>query len=1119
MSNAERESTIEPNLVITELRAPEKFITGSLLDDERLLVVKDRELLIFTFPVATDVPILKFVTQARVLAVWTCQDLVSSSKYTLFLYSSGVIEARNSQLEILDTVRVGGFGHITQKPLVVTDTEFNRFFITWDRLSISRVDYHIGPSKFKLLVSKNRLKEAFKCQYPIVSLCACRNTSEDLQEVYNMCVISQSRNSDNPCLEVWEELDMIRSKWQPIIKSKCLTLQNKYSAEVSLVARSNFGFICVIDGQSIVCNTQKYYQTQRPQLDILEIGPESYSDFKCLEYRVLFSSKQLLGAESDILGCTSSGHFFRLNFNPSSNQIDMVKYLPLNFSHIRKGNSDLIESFMLLKDCTYLISTSSQEILLLNLDGSSLINKFTITCQKSAVLHSSISGGGGNFSRLLISGGSLGNRGFLDSTHLGFEESLRLEAVAETIAQNVFDFWLTEHGIYWVDVKGSLFDEKGLLEAENNPLCVNYKGEVILRSKEIFMIEPIRGSTNEEFMSIDEQGMITWSSTNLRAKIPDFANVATVKYHISSAKLPNNTILSVVAWNARSIWFFDADSISIHLQGLTQISSCLVKVSQSCTTVIFADVMGNVHVYNIGGTLRSQLKVDGHRISLHDFPFSEKFFATCLDSIFLVGINNNELDAAEITMPIRMKHMKVVSASKIFLLGNDSALYEADITKFVHARQQLIKKSLESHLYIITKHLTLQKSRRFVITSALANNFDKAREKTIYDSELQVYDVALGQLVNRYSITSLFPQAIISDLIGVPFKKDVMWNKYLDTETSFAKQLIFAKCFLVSLNFEFAEDELEENVLLFTLDEVTGEIELQLKTRLNFNVTSLLNYSNRIIFALGDSVQAFQLGYSAKEGSFSLKQISKALNLDGYISGCFPFPPLDSLLATSGQKKRQKLNDLREIIGVHNIFKGIQQIEIRGEVSAHASTEVLSSNLKEISLKHLPISECEELAKPFIETRFLSCAQFGFDEDGGNVTATYSAAMNDEGRLSVIYEFSNSLEPLSIARFEISHQITSIGLVKISPKGEFSNKAYGKDACSRTDFKPMFLLNATDGSCYLVSAITSAKTLKRFEDAAIRSDNDSVSLVDSDAFQLFDANHKLAGDVRYCLFG
>ncbi|SCU91385.1 LAME_0E12310g1_1 [Lachancea meyersii CBS 8951] len=1120
MDNDDVETGLEPNLTISELRAPVRFVTAFLISDERLVVVKNREISVFSYLDGGKTPLCSLVTSETVLEACVCPDLTSKTKYALIFYQSGLVEVRDEKLAIMDSTRHTKTLDFSEKPLIAVDTRFNRFFICWDRFSVAQVDYKVGPLSFQLPAAGLARKVAFRSPHPIVSLAASWN-SIDMEEIYNICVLCQPENGNVPGIAIWEEMDLIRNKWKPVLKNVDLGSfsQDAFCDAISLVARDNFGFICLMPKTTIFYDAQKAYFSQKPRWDSFEANWRSILEIKNPDSRFFPALQQSMEQEPIIFGCTSDGEFLDMKL---TQPIRTLTYSLQSTLNLGQGNLDTVDKCIHLQGSKFLISTTTMGLVVLDMTGKILS---TIPCSNEAVLHSSISGDRGNFMRLLVSGGSSGNSGFLECTFLGCESSPHLKPLTGTIKNPVVDFWLTKHGFYWSDSNGMLHNKDGQLEDKRDVLFVNADGIATFREHGLVLVEPVVFSKPEELVLIKSNGTITWSPNGASLNIPGFANSASASPYVSSAQVRNKVKLTVVCWNSTSVWYFNTDSRLVHLQGLSEACDCLVKVSDIATLVIFIDVFGTVQIYGEDGTLSLQFKISGHNFYLQDLPNSNRFLICCMDCVFLVNIEPSEIAPCEVILPLRLKRMKITSCAQMIALGADSVLYQGDISELLTTSSSIIKRVSRSKSHVFTKHLTLQISRRFVITSALAETYDTRQEKSVYSSELQVYDVVAGKMVQRYRISPMFPQALISDLTAVPYHKAVLWNKYMDTKTTFAKQLVFAKCFLVSLSLEFAEDDLQENLLLFILDDETGEIELQLKTRVDFSITSLLNHSNRIIFAAGESIQALQLEYSAKEGHFSLELISAPLDLDGFAGSCFPFSKAETkpvFHEMQRQNKRQKSNEEPEVLGVHSLVKGIQELEVNAEVVGRLKAGVLSSELEKVTIKHRLVSEYSEASSCISDLRFSSAVKVGFEESEVNTTASCLAAANEKGHVSVMYRTPCSGDKTYVgAQFTGLCAVTGLELVNIKPRSRsgdrLSNVGYKAYAKLRDKFMPLVLVNTSDGGCYLVSTITSKETLNQFIERSV--ENLVAEHLNCEETHVFGANHELANEAKGCIFG
>ena len=1090
MSSGLLEPVLEPNLVLSELRAPEVFVSAFLISKESLLVVKSNKLELYGFPNPGPAPLRTTHTSGYVTGAVACPHSTSQTSFTLLVHASGLIEARNEQLDVVDSLVVNATNGDAKSPILWVDERYSRFFITWDRLTILRVEYQIRAAHYKFVGSGSQPRLAITLKNQIVSLCACWNTRQEYEEVYNICILSKANSTY--FLEIWEELDHFRNKWRLLFMFDRLDIPE--TDDVTLIANSAVGFLCLTPSKGLLINNKHLYSDQKLRSELLTDITGPYPELKNKNCQVFSAVRPLPGEALVLYGCTNYGDFFKLSVSPrtenehiESSQVSAV-YRILSQ---RIGEADNIERFFQLTGPLYLLVSTTRGILIMDLEMERLESE--ISMRGSSTLCSSISDDSGNIPLLTMSGGSSGNQGFLERVQVGFEGNLFSDSLEQIVPANVRDFWVTKKGIFSLDADGNLYNRGELILVTGDLLYVTSDGIPETKSDDIILVTPVLGTINDGIMTLWNNGAVTWTSSERVAKIKDFENAATVKYNVSSCILHDGTTLSVVAWNAHSVWLSASSSELIELTGISRVSGCLVKNCGSFSVVAFADVSGMVHIYNLDGTVKSSFKTCNHSSTLTEIPCSSKFLVSCMEAVFLVTVNNQSVDVAQVTSLPCAKLLKSFSPSSLYLLSNGGKLYRIDLKALIAAELKMIKSTISSDTHLFTKHLTLQSSHRYTITSALACVYDESRARNIYRSELHVYDVIKGALVTKVEIFKNHPQALIADIIAVPFKKVVLNGKYVDTETTFAKQLVFGKCFLVALNFEFAEDDLDDNVLLFSLDELTGEVELQATFMAKFAINSLLNYSNRIVFAAGEYMQALQLSYSVKENTFSIKQVSEPLKLDGFVKRCFvlPSPPPSPTQARETKKRKTGEVSYKEVIGVYNLTRGIQLLEISVDVGVQTGAGVVSAKLRQLRLRHLRISEYDEFIKLLQNPGFLTSICFQLDtatdrkyhNEGSDARSL--ASLDHRGLISIAYELGNPSQGFGGAQFDLPFQVTGIQTAHVpqqSPGNPLVNHRYTQ---LREQCKPLFLINDADGGCHLVSTITSASILAQFiENAA-----------------------------------
>ena len=160
-------------------------------------------------------------------------------------------------------------------------------------------------------------------------------------------------------------------------------------------------------------------------------------------------------------------------------------------------------------------------------------------------------------------------------------------------------------------------------------------------------------------------------------------------------------------------------------------------------------------------------------------------------------------------------------------------------------------------------------------------------DRTLNTTYLKLFNIHEKRFCHSINLTKLYPQSLVSDITTLPYlppphddaKFEASHKEYLP----YAERVILDQCFVVSLNYEMAENETDNNLLLYLLDDDTGQLIYQTGINTGSSITCIQNYLKNNFLVGGDTLEIYKINYSVKWNSFIIKSISNRLELSGLI--------------------------------------------------------------------------------------------------------------------------------------------------------------------------------------------------------------------------------------------
>ena len=101
-------------------------------------------------------------------------------------------------------------------------------------------------------------------------------------------------------------------------------------------------------------------------------------------------------------------------------------------------------------------------------------------------------------------------------------------------------------------------------------------------------------------------------------------------------------------------------------------------------------------------------------------------------------------------------------------------------------------------------------------------------DSTLNITYLKLFNIHEKRFVQSINITKLYPQSLVSDVKTVPYlgpsRNDLEFRTSCKENSQYPEMIILYQYFIISLNYEMAENETDYNLMLYILDADVGEI-------------------------------------------------------------------------------------------------------------------------------------------------------------------------------------------------------------------------------------------------------------------------------------------------------
>lgn len=442
-------------------------------------------------------------------------------------------------------------------------------------------------------------------------------------------------------------------------------------------------------------------------------------------------------------------------------------------------------------------------------------------------------------------------------------------------------------------------DEFSLISSTGSPYpygtFISPLGETIsIKDTQKISFSHCEDNNSQNYAYILKSGYLCWSNSNDKIQLPHFENFAIADYQLTY--LHNSTTDTYITYISTDTKIFVYDSKTSLLKDITldldfpssfSIYRILaLQFDKSIPTLLISDIEGFLWEINIeSNSVKSKIKVTEKGFELYHIPNTKDVLLYNYDSLILFKNNGSDNEFQRIECPLSIKYISGMDLKCIFILDIDNNVHKILLNdKDDNIEPELISKTIKLTDSCPRKLHISNCSQRFIITTSITRKeqniiFNENYESCITSSKLYVIDLHLNKIASSYDLTKNFSKSSIVSIANAPSRTKFISKEKNNHNIHFAKSLIFEKCFLVALEYEEYDVSNSKNLLLFSIDNQTGHIDLQNSKYIDSEIKCLHNFQDEYLLICGNTLQALSLNYSIKEGMFHYTPKSNILEL------------------------------------------------------------------------------------------------------------------------------------------------------------------------------------------------------------------------------------------------
>lgn len=616
---------------------------------------------------------------------------------------------------------------------------------------------------------------------------------------------------------------------------------------------------------------------------------------------------------------------------------------------------DSIERAFFLNSSTCAFWSRWSGLKFVNVLSLSLIRSISFS-QPSALYCASV---GYDFTKLISCCSLKDNKGILYISGEGYENFFH---TVSTYASNeeTDEFWPTEQSVWWKTSNGRLMHDGVEIKTQHETVHVTWDGHLLARNSSFWKVSNIWGDVNGGYVYFADDGRLRWSGVTMTAKIPFEKKDLMAPMILACIREQEGPLLTVVSLNEKLIIMEDDRPLTkdwVHIEA--DVSSIFIVPANNVRHIILGTSDGRIKLFDLI-TLRlvESMRLGSKRVGLCGVPESPYVFLYTKDDLLVLELDHkSKMSVARVTTDLKVTAMCAKSASYVYLASEGGKVFCFSMPEKLGEVGQLCQ-HVTTTTQSFNKFASFPSSNRLIVMSALSSKYSNARKRYINSALLSLYDVESRKELCCCDLSKDYPQATVSDIVAVPYEIPLLTGSLPQKLPPYAERLTLSKCFIVSLNYETADDDSLANLLLFSIDEHNCSIDFHLSLKTTFSVTAVTNHRDNTFMVAGEALQLFGITYLVQENIFRIIPMSNAQPISGYPIKIFGGLPI--LTASGKLTEFSDVSSDRRIL-VLSLLQGLQEYRIvYDEKSAvHTSGRFTKSSLHPIigSERNFPFSD------------------------------------------------------------------------------------------------------------------------------------------------------------------
>lgn len=954
---------------------------------------------------------------------------LTGEEYLFVLKDCGALEILDSHCKRIDLLETNIELDDTNKFILFNNK--NQIYVNLTKSSIYAIEYQVKNRGISFVKKDETLKCIFEDistvigmdfqwnidfytgrEYPVIAVLLASNISGQ----NNFQAIRQNGTKNGP--------------WQNIVNRATLDFDESHdSADQRPILKSisNVGFFVFFATRVLFIKMPNGYDQTVGGNSFNSYGP---FDAMSLRYNSIEMEENKINRSGDVMMKRNAASlefwFFTLGSellkfklvieleDPDELIMHWSKLTCENFSVVglkqNESNGGFLQRSIFLSRTVAILLNDSIGIMFVDLEKVRLVNEMRF--QLSQFFYSDTIGG--DFRRTISCGASAENAGFIEYKFWGYSD-IFAPIKSFTSEEEIVELWNSEQGIWWKNSNGQIFHEGQLIETFLPPVHVTSQG-VVLRDTSIAVWTNIINDFEGNYSYVSKNGEIGWSDDLEKVFLENLKSSALAKYILSCSRLNDGSKITILSVDNKVTVLENSEIVKKNVdlsRYLDSLSSVSIVQCQQTYRILVCDIGGQLCELDSSSlNVCCKLKFGTKKVQISVVPESTFCILYNKDDVMLMDSAMNGIQITKLDVRYRLRKIVAKSSCDIACLDEGHNIYQFRIPKSLNS-PQTISKIFASNTHIHTKVLSLPCSTRYVITSSLCSGHSNVLKRLKYYAELQLHDLGTQETVFRYDLSNEYPQAIISDMVAFSFHKPT-FEDHSPQSNLFAMQLAFDRIFIVSLNYEMAEEESLDNLLLFSLDDGNGSIHFLQGINTGYSISALHAYDSRVVLAAGHVLQAYQIDYTVKEDAFKITTVSNEVYTGGLIKNFIEFSNFFSLAPQTKRLKIQKRNtDLRnnkKRVAAFNLVKGLQKFDL-----------TWSSRDQQVSLRIVPVVDVGQA--PFFSVDTSERLMVAFSVCRMDASTWLAVAFSNKSLL--LYCIHGSDEPSSL-QMKLPDQVTGI---------------------------------------------------------------------------------------------